>query len=100
MRKKLPGMFISTNNGAGTVAVPAHDGWIIPSNENRGRGSFEVRCIFGTGTTTMNLGIETATDIRSPDGSPTAICTARTTNGVQDPEATPVTLAMSKTFQA
>lgn len=87
MRKALRGMFIVTD-ATGTVVIPAHDGWNRATNENKGRGSFEVRALFGGGTTSVNLGIQTATDIRNPDGTPTALCTARTSNGVQDPDAT------------
>jgi hypothetical protein len=91
-RKKLPGMFIVTTSST-TVAIPAHEGWNPITEENRGRGSFEVRAMFGTGTS-VNLGIQTATDLRNPDATPLTIATARTSDGVRDPDATPTTLSM------
>jgi hypothetical protein len=64
--------------------------------ESKARGGAEVRAINGTGATLM-LGIETATDPRSPDSGYTALWTSgATANGVKDPDSAAwVTLSLS-----
>jgi hypothetical protein len=86
-------MTIVGSAGTPGVVVPAHDGWLGIKDQNRGRGSFEVRGIFGTGTS-VQLGIQTATDLRVPDTGATAITTATTTNGVVDPKSAADAIAM------
>ena len=68
--------------------------WMSVANENKFRAGAEVRAINGTGTT-VNIGVQTATDPRSPDASPTMLwATGVTADGIKDPDSTLVTVTL------
>lgn len=74
--------------------VPASK-WFRVGRENKGRGAADFRAFTGTGMTVI-LGVETATDPRSPDTGYSALwATGATANGPKDPDGTWNTLALA-----
>jgi len=69
--------------------------WQSVGQENKFRAGAEVRAISGTGMT-VNLAVETATDPRTPDGSPTALwATGVTADGIKDPDSSLVSVTLA-----
>jgi hypothetical protein len=84
-----PRTIVGTLSGT-AVKIPATH-WIGVTRKTKARAGFELRGVFGTGTS-IAIGVETCTDPRSPDASATTIVTGVSANGIADPDASLVSI--------
>jgi len=88
----LPQIIITTSTTSEHLLASP---WQAVGQENKFRAGAEVRAINGTGTT-VNVSVETATDPRNPDASPTALwATGVTADGIKDPDSSLVTVTLA-----